>query len=464
MWEQVKGMLALPQDESQRAAAKQGLLAAGAAMMNGRGNFVGMLGEGLGTGMQGYHGALAQQQQTALRQAQMQQVGLENQQREAEMARPGRIAGALAGVGTPPGIQPISSLPRLGQSAGEGTQSVSRTLPPAASPEYLVNYYRQRGDALMNVDVDAAKIQYDLAEKQRAKLMKRETLIRNGKPVSVLTYEDGREMDSTYDALPDNQVVDMGGSQAIIDRNLPQAGTQFAKSASPEALLSAETARRGQNMSDVRAREANAINRQGQQSQLINDPTQGPILVDKGTGQARQVMMNGQAVQGEAAAKREASAENLIPLLKQGVGLIDGATGSYWGTAIDHGARLFGGATGGAEKIAQLRVLEGNIMMAQPRMEGPQSNLDVDLYRQMAAQIGDPTVPNSTKKLALATVYDLYKKYDPSAGEKDNPFAEKTPAPKVRDVKDLPKKTAAPQAYTDAEKERRYQEWKRSQK
>jgi len=415
MWEQVKGMLALPQDESQRAAAKQGLLAAGAAMMNGRGNFVGMLGEGLGTGMQGYHGALAQQQQTALRQAQMQQVGLENQQREAEMARPGRIAGALAGVGTPPGIQPISSLPRLGQSAGEGTQSVSRTLPPAASPEYLVNYYRQRGDALMNVDVDAAKIQYDLAEKQRAKLMKRETLIRNGKPVSVLTYEDGREMDSTYDALPDNQVVDMGGSQVIIDRNLPQAGTQFAKSASPDARLSAQTARRGQDVAAISAARSSAKAPPGYRwsadGQSLEPIPGGPVTAK--TTESQQKIVD---------------AKSVLDLVNIADPLIPKATSSYGGAAMDQVARVFGSSTDGSEVAAQLQALEGALVAKMPKMSGPQSDKDVLLYKQMAGRIGDPTIPAASKQAAADVIWKLNQKYLEDAGVK----------PVLR-LKDLPK-------------------------
>jgi len=50
-------------------------------------------------------------------------------------------------------------------------------------------------------------------------------------------------------------------------------------------------------------------------------------------------------------------------------------------------------------------------MMAQPRMEGPQSDKDVALYRQMAGQIGDPTVPNKTKMAALDAIEELHRRY-----------------------------------------------------
>ena len=55
--------------------------------------------------------------------------------------------------------------------------------------------------------------------------------------------------------------------------------------------------------------------------------------------------------------------------------------------------------------------------MAMPRMEGPQSDKDTALYRQMAGQIGDSTVPTSTRKAALGTIKNLHQKY---AGPQQN--------------------------------------------
>lgn len=61
----------LPEDPSKNAAARQGLLAAGAALMGGRGNLGEILGGGLMAGSQGYHGAIQQQQKDQLEQAQL---------------------------------------------------------------------------------------------------------------------------------------------------------------------------------------------------------------------------------------------------------------------------------------------------------------------------------------------------------------------------------------------------------
>jgi hypothetical protein len=72
-----------------------------------------------------------------------------------------------------------------------------------------------------------------------------------------------------------------------------------AQTAQANAALSAATQRRGQDMSDTRARELNDINRQSARTQVVETP-EGVMLVDKGTGLARPAAtMNGQALPGK---------------------------------------------------------------------------------------------------------------------------------------------------------------------
>lgn len=258
-----------------------------------------------------------------------------------------------------------------------------------------------------------AQAEEDSAIKLQPKVKGWEKVQKDGKVMFAPFFEDGTSGQPVpLEVAEKLDSINRGGSTELVNPITGATVRSMKNSASPDAVLSAETQRRGQNMTDARARKLNTLTREGQQSQVVIDPVQGPMLINKASAQARPVMMNGQPVLGETAAKRVASAKNLMPLIGQAEKLIDGATGSYYGAAVDQGARLFGAATGGAQNIAQLRVLEGNIMMAQPRMEGPQSNMDVELYRQMAAQIGDPTVPNATKKAALSTLRTLYEKYD----------------------------------------------------
>ncbi|MDN4061133.1 hypothetical protein QPK31_23215 [Massilia sp. YIM B02769] len=277
MFDGFKGMLAdyipdyLPDDPGQRAAAKQALLAAGGAMMSTKGqNFLGTVGEGMGAASKAYGGALEQQQEAAVRQAQQQHYALQNKISMAELARPGKLAatwartprpdpaiiknaqtGAEGGfVPTPPPMngrsapnltpegyqsKTIEQLPRLDQAKSD--QPAPFTLPPVMEPAKLEAFYRQKAfDYAEDGEMELMDKFLGYAEKAKRKISKRETLLgKDNKPVSVLTYEDGEEAPSAYGALPNNRVVDMGGSQIVIDENIPQDGKQFFKTQSPDS-------------------------------------------------------------------------------------------------------------------------------------------------------------------------------------------------------------------------------------
>jgi hypothetical protein len=110
--------------------------------------------------------------------------------------------------------------------------------------------------------------------------------------------------------------------------------------------------------------------------------------------------------------EKAAQAKKLPVLINEAEKLIQGATGSYLGAGADIAARTVGISTEGAKNIASLKALEANLVLAMPRLEGPQSNLDQQLYREAAAQIGDPTVPAGTKQAALDTIKKINTTYD----------------------------------------------------
>jgi hypothetical protein len=97
--------------------------------------------------------------------------------------------------------------------------------------------------------------------------------------------------------------------------------------------------------------------------------------------------------------------------------LIDIATGSTVGNVRDKFAAAFGYATEPSQALAELKVLQANLMLSQPRMEGPQSDRDVQLYREAAGQLGEPNVPADIKKAALRQIINLQNKYSDRAAE-----------------------------------------------
>lgn len=221
------------------------------------------------------------------------------------------------------------------------------------------------------------------------------------------------------------------------------ASVPITQSANSAATVAATI--RGQNLTDARARDNNEIQRAAQRTQIVDTPN-GPMLVDKGTAQGRPVIAgDGKPVPGENAMKREAGAKRVLSLLDQAEKLIPDATGSYAGAAADTAARVVGAAPGGAQAIAKLKALEGSLLAEMPRMEGPQSNADVQMYKQAAGELGDPTAPRANKLAALETIREIQSRY---AGAQ---------------VPAKPREGGATGSFDDPEKERRYQEWKRKQ-
>jgi hypothetical protein len=122
--------------------------------------------------------------------------------------------------------------------------------------------------------------------------------------------------------------------------------------------------------------------------------------------------------------KKGADAKNVLGMLDEAESILQSgnATGSLGGTAVDAVAGAVGKSTKGAQATAQLQVLQAGLMLNMPRMEGPQSDRDVELYRQAAASLGDPTVPDTTKLAALKQIRAIQMKYAERASTNGQPF------------------------------------------
>lgn len=196
------------------------------------------------------------------------------------------------------------------------------------------------------------------------------------------------------------------------------------------------------------AEEANRINREAQQTQIITDPNLGPILVNKGTKTAtRATMEDGSTVPGEAVVKARKQADQLAEGIKMARALLPGATGSGIGSLTDRAAAVGGMTPAGAEAASKLKTISGWMVANVPRMEGPQSNFDVLNYQQMAAQVGDETQPVKRRLAALTTLENLQAKYSALNGPPVAP----------------PAGAGGATGSWESAKEQRYQAWKRSQ-
>lgn len=229
-----------------------------------------------------------------------------------------------------------------------------------------------------------------------------------GRPVTLQFDKQGRQIGQGVQQWKAPEKVDLGGQVQMMDPTTLAVLAQLKKSNTPDALLSAQTAMRGQNMTDARAREKNQIDAGAVgKVEWKQDVNGNWIALPKEVTSGQPVV----PITTTAPGKREQQAGNALSIIKEAEGLIDKATSSYAGAGIDQAARVFGAATPGSTAGAQLKALEGSLMMSQPRMEGPQSDKDVALYRQMAGRIGDSTVPAAEKKAALSVIKQLHQRY-----------------------------------------------------
>ncbi len=117
-------------------------------------------------------------------------------------------------------------------------------------------------------------------------------------------------------------------------------------------------------------------------------------------------------------------AQDVISVLNQARPLVNVSTGSYAGAAVDKVAQVFGVSTPGAEAAAQLKALQGALVSKMPKMSGPQSDKDVQLYREMAGQIGDSTIPARQRLAAMKTIEELQKRHAPANAAAQGPGAQ----------------------------------------
>lgn len=175
-------------------------------------------------------------------------------------------------------------------------------------------------------------------------------------------------------------------------------------------------------------------------AQLVLDPVTGKPgqVIAKGVSPDQQPELKGEqaraAAEAQAAVERDTTAQkkttaadDTLNTIAEAEKYLNDATGSYGGAAKTFvTSRVLGESTDASKANAQLKVISGKLVSAMPRMEGPQSDKDVQLYKEMAANIADPSIPAEDKKAALDALKGLQAKY-----ASQNQPAPATPAKKT---------------------------------
>jgi len=134
--------------------------------------------------------------------------------------------------------------------------------------------------------------------------------------------------------------------------------------------------------------------------------TNAAIAKSQGEGQAKAMIENSQK-----AAQSQQDAQKTLALLDTAEPLLGQAAG---GTIAHLGNELAGAAgysTPSAQAQAKLKVIAGQLTSSVPRMQGPQSDKDVQLYREMAGDLANESLPVQTRLAALNGIRGLQQKY-----------------------------------------------------
>jgi hypothetical protein len=193
--------------------------------------------------------------------------------------------------------QPDAGLPMMGGQPPMGGQAAPMGGPigPANDKRAKFEQYMGLSQALAAKGLmDPAEKAAAMAEKFRPKLKDTKTLTQNGQRVTVNFYDDGTTDMVPYG--PDQEkahFLDTGGQVGAVDpfTGKPVAGGGlYNKTVSPDAALSSDTTRRGQNMVDARSREQHqdALAQAGKPTIVTNPQTGEIFAVDprNATGQA----------------------------------------------------------------------------------------------------------------------------------------------------------------------------------
>lgn len=118
--------------------------------------------------------------------------------------------------------------------------------------------------------------------------------------------------------------------------------------------------------------------------------------------------------------KKSVQANDVLSILNEADPYLNKATGSGIGATVAAGKQIFGKSDESTQANAALQVLGGRLVSSIPRMEGPQSDADVRLYREQAAKLADPTVPAADKRSAINALRTLNQKYATGGNSQSN--------------------------------------------
>lgn len=217
---------------------------------------------------------------------------------------------------------------------------------------------------------------------------------RAGAPGVDLTMRQPTQQPAVNRPLP--SINDIGGGPLPPMRGSGRGGIGFGLTTDQQAAAKASEAGRTE-AARIAAQQAAA-----EQQLAIDSRRESALATAKAEAE--------RAAKGDV---KESNAGDVLTLLDEAEPLIRASTNGMVANAGDTLRGAFGQATPGAQAIAQLKAIGGQLTAKQPRMEGPQSNVDVQMYREMAGDLANPNIPVASRLAAARTIRRLQQEYAP---------------------------------------------------
>lgn len=109
--------------------------------------------------------------------------------------------------------------------------------------------------------------------------------------------------------------------------------------------------------------------------------------------------------------KKAKNANNTLDIISTAEALLPKATGSGLGALADIGKSAVGISDEQTQANSKLKLYSGWMVSNVPRMEGPQSDFDVQNYKSMAADVGNSKLPIEDRLSALEGLKMIQQKY-----------------------------------------------------
>lgn len=161
-------------------------------------------------------------------------------------------------------------------------------------------------------------------------------------------------------------------------------------------------------------------------SQGGGSPVPGIQVQSDGQKQTEQERIKSDAAAAAAVQKDRVTARKFVNQAKRAEALLlQNPTGSALGSMQDKVMGALGMTSESANTAQSLKAVSGWLVSNTPRMEGPQSNFDVENYKVMAADVGNDQLPVERRLAALREIMSMFEGVSNPTANADKPVENK---------------------------------------